>query len=92
MPGYAYHYLGMIVDIESMEILFKKTVIFVNDGHHPQYLIDHTLRFLDKFGIEGFLQSDVKLLCQWAQGLIDLFNRIQATASLFQKTKVDPKW
>ena len=63
MPDFAYNYLGKVVELDSMNKVFQQTVMFIRDGHHPQYLIDNTFRVLDAFGKEGFLPNDVDLLC-----------------------------
>jgi hypothetical protein len=35
MPDFAYNYLGKVVELESMHKVFKQTVMFIRDGHHP---------------------------------------------------------
>jgi hypothetical protein len=35
-------------------------------GHRPQDIHTCTVRYLDYFGIDGFKESDLKLLLGWA--------------------------
>jgi len=51
----------------------------MRDGHRPIDIHSNTIRYLDCFGIDGFVEQDVSLLLNWAQTVLDFGNKIQHT-------------
>lgn len=49
----------------------------MRDGHRPADIHTNTIRYLDYFGVDGFQDSDLILLLNWAHSLIEFEKKFQ---------------
>jgi len=74
-----FSYLELATGTSTLVQIYNAINFFMRDGHRPIDIHSNTIRYLDCFGIDGFVEQDVSLLLNWALTVLDFGNKIQHT-------------
>ncbi len=69
-------YLECALGTQMLIQVYNAINTFMKDGHRPKDIHTNTIKHLDIFGFDGFIESDVSLLLSWACSVIDFGHKI----------------